>query len=845
MTGSNVSFASNVNIITSNPERMRNGDPAFFKKISDFYALRKLYTMCGGSTNSKMYQFAYWQKEILCGEQGFSVRGEDSKVRERNEALDEKYGYKKMDANALFPLIDEMYLKYGESVWNSGKKEFWWDKGNGLFDYSGNAGLNLWKPVNQQVGNVPVSGGGTLFTSYISREVERISQGEEVFVPVTEADLSELDEKDPYYYIYHKTAGVEEENPIKITNKEADLYLQKYTLYSAFEEVEQETIIQADISDNIFVDAGPGTGKTYTLMSKLTYMIDALDVDPESIMVLCFTNAAVAEIKKRKRDLVNEGFSRGMRNVDIRTFHSFAWWLINEYNTSMQDEEDWRLIDMSALSYDGSIIKATQIIRKHSERVLDGWKHFIVDEIQDLTDVRARLVLEIISGCMKVGCGVTVLGDSCQAIYDYNQQKVISPMTSEKFYKTLFELMFKRVSMYKLKINHRQTDELITITQGLREAILGEKIPEMKSEVKKLMDNIGQLSGNNISNSIGESVLNNLAGEGKVCLLCRNNGQVLRLSAQLRKRGIAHAVNAYDHDKCYASWVAAVFHDFNKQQITRDEFISRYGVRTSDVYSSAEEVWERMAVVLKKADNIILGVEEIISAIMSAQADDPVFHNYVESKIIVSNIHRAKGREYSGVIVEKNYVNGLTGNKKTNLGEFKTLYVAVTRAKEKLYTAHLVNSDIRIWQIFKTGSKRWIKYVDKNLKYMEVRSSDINKDSYNTVGRDVQEYIIKSVHAGDEIILRRSKANEVLRYNILHIANGKEKLIGDVNSLFLNDLEAMIETDDSCKWPGEIRELYVTDVFSHIASDSLNGATDSIWSWVDFCGIGHLIYDVY
>lgn len=75
MTGSNVSFASNVNIITSNPERMRNGDPAFFKKISDFYALRKLYTMCGGSTNSKMYQFAYWQKEILCGEQGFSVRG--------------------------------------------------------------------------------------------------------------------------------------------------------------------------------------------------------------------------------------------------------------------------------------------------------------------------------------------------------------------------------------------------------------------------------------------------------------------------------------------------------------------------------------------------------------------------------------------------------------------------------------------------------------------------------------------------------------------------------------------------------------------------------------------------
>ena len=37
-----------------------------------------------------------------------------------------------------------------------------------------------------------------------------------------------------------------------------------------------------------------------------------------------------------------------------------------------------------------------------------------------------------------------------------------------------------------------------------------------------------------------------------------------------------------------------------------------------------------------------------------------------------------------------------------------------------------------------------------------------------------------------------------------------------MNSLFLNDLEAMIETDDSCQWPKEIRELYVTDVFTQL-----------------------------
>ena len=842
MGESNISFASNVNIITSDPGKMKSGDQQFFSKISDFYALCKLREINGGTLNSRMYVFKSWQKEILCGEYGFSVRRTDDKIQAHNQEMEKSYGYSDYDEEQLFPLIDEMYLNYNGSVWQTKSDRFWWDKGNGLFDYSGNAGISLWKPVNQQVGNVPVSGGGTLFTSYISQEVERIQQGEGMFVPVSEADLSELDEKDPYYYIYHKTAGVSDVETVDIKNREADLYLQKYTLYSAFEEVEQDVIIRAGVQENIFVDAGPGTGKTYTLMNKLEYMIDELEVEPESIMVLCFTNAAVAEIKKRKNDAITAGISRGIRNVDVRTFHSFAWWLINVYNTEMQDEPGWQEIDMRSLSYDGSIIRATQIIHKYPDIILGGWQHYIVDEIQDLTDVRARLVLEITRGCIEVGCGVTVLGDSCQAIYDYNQQDVSVPMTSTKFYKMLFELLYKKASMYKLGTNHRQTSELICMTQGLREAILNKKIPEMKSEVKKLFDSMGQFSGRNVSDNIGESFLEGLAGDGKVCLLCRNNGQVLRLSSQLRKRGVSHIVNAYDHDKCFASWVGAVFFDFGKQQISRDEFIERYNIRTFDVFTNAEEVWERLAKLLRKQDNLLLGVEEIITAIYSSQADDPVFHNYSESKIIVSNIHRAKGREYNSVIVDQNFIKGLMGTKKTDIGEFKTLYVAVTRPKTGLYTAHLINSDIRIWQIFKTGSKRWVKFVDKVLKYMEVRSSDIDKTSFLEIGTDVQKYIINNIKTGDEIILRKSKANEILRYSIYHVNSSREQRIGDLNSLFLNDLEAMIETDDSCQWPKEIRELYVTDVFTHLVPDNTGRI---LWNWVEFCGIGHLIYDVY
>lgn len=842
MSESNISFASNINLISSDPAKMQKGDKEFLAKITDFYALKKLYEICGRQTNSNFYMFKYSQKVILCGESGFSVRSEDSKIRQSNLQAEEEYGYKNFEQIMLFPLVDEMYLEYDGSAWIPKSNEFWWDKGKHIFNYSGNAGLSVWKSTTKQVGNVPVSGGGTLFTSYISQEIKKIVPEEGMFMPVNEADLSELDEKDPYYYIYHKTAGVENVDEVKYKNKEAELYLQKYTIYSAFEETKQEKIIQSGVEENIFVDAGPGTGKTYTLMNKLTYMIDSLDVDPESIMVLCFTNAAVAEIKKRKNEEVKAGYSRGIRNVDVRTFHSYAWWLINVYNTEMQDEEEWSYIDMKNLSYDGSIIRATQIIRKYPEIVLGGWRHFIVDEIQDLTDVRARLVLEIINGCLKVGCGVTVLGDSCQAIYDYNQQDVLSPMTSVKFYKALFELLFKKGSMYKLGVNHRQTNDLIQMTQGLREAILGEKIPPMKEEVKKLFDKMGQLSGRNISDSLDSNFLKSIAGNGKVCLLCRNNGQVLRLSSQLRKRGVSHIVNAYDHDKCYAAWVGAVFFNFEKKQISEEEFCKLYKKRTDDIYASAEEVWERLKVLLKKPENVLLGVDEIVSAISSSQVDDPVFHNHSESNIIVSNIHRAKGREYNGVIVDQNFIKGLMGTKKTDIGEFKTLYVAVTRPKQMLYTAHLVNSDIRIWHIFKTDSKRWVKFVDKTLKYMEVRNSDINKVSFTELGRDTQDYIVENVVAGDEIILRRSKPGEILRYNIVHVKSNTERIIGELNTLFLNDLEAMIETNDSCQWPREIKEIYVADVFTNIGNEN---DKEQLWNWVDFCGIGHLIYDIY
>lgn len=847
---SNISFVSNINVY-SGVTSIRKGNTEFLHKITDFKALKKLRNgPCNGSTNSSYYLFTHKQVEILCSDQNnsFSVKRISPEIEKHNEKLNNEYGYNKYLDNELMPLRDEHRMKYKQSFWENVNIK-------GEYDDEGEDDkISYWKPVSQQTGTVRVTGGGSLFTTYINQEVERVKKSFSTGfdMPVENVNIDELS-KDPYYYIYQKTAGVskEDEYNIKESDKEAKLYIQKYGLFSAFLNKDQEDIIEAQLSDKIFIDAGPGTGKTYTLINKINYMVNDLDADPEGILVLCFTNAAVKEIRDRRNQYVKDGGDRGLRNVDIRTFHSFAWWLIQQYNEieDFQDDPKWAPINMSKLSYDSTITKATSIIHRYPELVLGGWEHFIVDEIQDLTDVRARLVLEIIKGCLKVDCGVTVLGDSCQAIYDYNQEDVMLPMDSKKFYKKLFTLLFPYKNFYKLTTNHRQTHDLICLTKELRECILREKKSELKSAVKTLRESIDEIDRNQIVGENGEQLLSYLAEDGKTCLLCRNNGQVLVLSSILRKRGIHHVVNAYDKDRCFAGWISKILLGYDKEQIDRDEFIKLFNKYNNGDHIDSDELWERLVYYLEGGNYDVISIRDMLDMAYISNADDALFHDVQESNIIVSNIHRAKGREYNTVIIEDNFLNRLV-TRKQDIGEFKTLYVAVTRPKKHLYRSNMVSTSLRFYPIFSTGRNRWTKFVGSEPKYIEVRgNTDIDIESFNKISISTQKYIADNVKPGDEIILQRSDKNEIFGYFIVHTVGDKSTRIGKITNEFIDDLEAMIRIDDYSQYPAEIRDLYVSNIYTYInpelhSNQKLN-IKDNVWMWVDFCGLGRLVYDCY
>lgn len=832
---SNISFVSNVNITLSTISN-RRGDEKFLRKVKDYYALEKLRSFMGGYTNSNYYLFSYEQLKIVSPDfyNNFVRPKVDENIMRENRRMDELYGYSQYDKGKLAPLIGETELKYDNTMWDG--RVSYYDFGNfikGTGEEQPHIGK--WDAVSSQHSMVDSYGGGINPTTYYFNRIKKQDVGLNEEIDVHSDQFEEISDIDPYYYIYREEAGVGKSD---IVTNPVEAYLEKYKIYNAFRFAEQEDIIQEDPKERIFVNAGPGTGKTYTLIEKINYMVQWQGVEPEKVQVLCFTNAAVEEVKERLAKFVDEGGTRSLINVDIRTFHSFAWWLINQANALFVEEGGFKRIDMQSLTYDSSISKARYIMSKFDDQILAGWSHFIVDEIQDLTDVRARFVLQMVESCMKNDVGITVFGDSCQAIYDYSQDRVMWPMSSTEFYDDLFRKFFETGKFLKLNINHRQTDTLISVTQGLREAILKEDISLMKKEAKALQKNINRLPGDYISKSIAEDEILRLKDNGKICFLCRNNGQVLRLSSNLRKRGVSHVINAYENNMNFAGWIGAVFHDYEKETISLDEFSDIF--ESYEIPLNPEIIWSRLQAVIG-TDNMRLVVEDIHNNIVQSKVDDSILRQTEKGDVIVSNIHRAKGREYQTVVIESAFVNSLI-KKTKDIGEFKVLYVGITRPKEHLYFASLIKNEMRLYTIFASDRKRWLKQTGRQLKFIEIRNTpDIDVRSFIDLGNNNQDYIIRNVHVSDEIKVVKSRPTETLEYRVVHVTDEREHIIGKLAPAFIDDLEAIIQPVSYADWPSVIEELYVTGVFTHYETGNRN----RVWCWVDFCGLGHVYYDTY
>lgn len=793
---------------TKNKFKESKGNETFFRQVMDYDALCKLRARpeMHNSFNSNYYTANINQIHVLDPE-FLSVtvgrREIDPIIAEENKRNDTIYGYK--ENNDYYPLIEEIIID------------------NKTITYADEI-LGKW--INNKVD----SNDGNPAGIYIKQKIE--TDKNENHISAKDTGFESIEDNDPYYYHYRETAKGKKFEPAKFDKVKA--YEEKYgSIFRIFEDVSQEEIIKAPEDQFTFVNAGPGTGKTYTLLKKVTYMVDKLEIDPEEILILCFTNAAVNEIKARIKKYADAEGDRSFINIDVRTFHSFSWLLISQANDVFQDRSDYRYIDISKLDYDKSIREATKIIRKYGDEVFGGCKHLIVDEIQDLTNERASLVISMVKECIKNGVGFTVLGDSCQAIYDYSDEDTLIEVKSDRFYRYLFEELFDVGKFYKLDKNHRQNSNLIENTYFLREAILQEK----SDDIRKIITLLGQRFGGVVKGPLSVKILprelSKIQQDGTTCLMCRNNAQVLATSSNLRKRGIKHIVNAYNEFEYLSKWIGCVFGTYTKDNIDYEEFAR--SIYKNKLSIDAEQTWIRLQELIGSENNVFK-VKDILSVVAKSKVDDPIFRNVQTGSLIVSNVHKAKGREYNTVILEKSFVDRLINDtlfskgEKTYLQEAKVLYVAVTRPREHLYFNKLASADVSLTKV-KTGRKRWVRGDGRNLKTIEIRAlTDADIESFKDV--DVQRYIVENVNDGDEIALVMDNRSMTVGYNIVHISEKGERIIGRATDDLIEDIDAII-TPYNSPWPKRISDLYVSGVHSYIANNCEN-----VWCWVDFCGLG-------
>lgn len=144
---------------------------------------------------------------------------------------------------------------------------------------------------------------------------------------------------------------------------------------------DQRKVVEADASRRTRVIAVPGTGKTWSLVSKVAWLLDVEGINPESLLVLSFTRATVENIGTKVCE-------RTGRHLRARTFDSYCTKLLKEslgmsVHALIRKSHSERIEDVTlAIGEDRSLVAEL--------------RHVIVDEFQDLVGVRTDLVLQFV-----------------------------------------------------------------------------------------------------------------------------------------------------------------------------------------------------------------------------------------------------------------------------------------------------------------------------------------------------------------------------------------------------------------------------------------------------------------
>ncbi|MDE6729405.1 MAG: ATP-dependent helicase [Oscillospiraceae bacterium] len=602
--------------------------------------------------------------------------------------------------------------------------------------------------------------------------------------------------------------NVIEEQPKKYTAPSEQLVPELNVSNRKYVEItEPDCIIHAPLGSHIILNSGPGTGKTYTIIQRLIYILANQLCPADEIYILCYTRSAKKVIEMQIDDAVTNGLiPPSAKNIYVLTFDSYAAYFLMEMKEQGVITEDF-----SGYNYNDRIKLLNQHISKED---FEGIGYFIVDEIQDLVNERAEMVLHILR---HLQCGYLFAGDRCQAIYDYEADDDAT-LDSVEFYKRAEKLFPEDMMRYEIVSNRRQTPELAEESAKMRQVLLNKSFLEQNQYandmIKQYTENIGI-----------EKYIQMLSQSpsGSTAILCRTNGEAEYISNLLCEKKIPHILNrGVNQMNPLPRWIADVFWDYCRETISRNDFMERFQFRCNSSLNP-EILWKFFCQMTKSKDETIIYMDKLISALTIVNNIPGDFYE-ASPLLTVSTIHKAKGSEFDRVILIESNIPSSANSAE----EARIRYVALTRPKSQLITMKKkvkYFKRIQSGRILETGMYKNKLYKTK-YKYCKSIAVGLNgdidqtsfvsdiSDNFASV-LDLQEYITQHIHLYDRLIAERSSRTEL--YHMIH----KGKYIGSLSKQMLNDLTIGVKsTDYKYNLPERLENLYVSGITTEILKKS-------------------------
>jgi DNA helicase-2/ATP-dependent DNA helicase PcrA len=96
----------------------------------------------------------------------------------------------------------------------------------------------------------------------------------------------------------------------------------------------------------LLVIAGPGSGKTHTLVERIVHLVTEHNVDPTEILVSTFTEKAAAELVTRVSNRLGElGVPLNVHEMYLGTLHSICLRLLDEHREHTRLKRSYAVLD--------------------------------------------------------------------------------------------------------------------------------------------------------------------------------------------------------------------------------------------------------------------------------------------------------------------------------------------------------------------------------------------------------------------------------------------------------------------------------------------------------------------